>query len=214
MQSEFRHMQETMPVKKLRRERSHWLDPKEEDEKLAWEVPTKEESLGAYVHRSVDAREKPGLEKWWSSVKFSIAHPWLDYDNEYARYVKAAGEAPRKKDDFGVDEHIEKAAERGAAIVGRVVTSANVEPMLDHGEGGSARDIALDIFFGREDPDRELYPVKKYYAKRYLMIKKLPGQKKWRLYSKDGSRNLGTFDSKAAAMKHEREVEFFKRRKR
>jgi len=49
------------------------------------------------------------------------------------------------------------------------------------------------------------------------MIRKI-GARKWRLYSrslnpKTGKRrNLGTFDSKMAALKHERAVQFFKRR--
>ena len=49
------------------------------------------------------------------------------------------------------------------------------------------------------------------------MIRKLPSGK-YRLYSrkinpKTGKRrNLGTFDSRAAAEKHEREIQFFKRR--
>lgn len=48
------------------------------------------------------------------------------------------------------------------------------------------------------------------------MIRKLSSGK-YRLYSrslhpKTGKRrNLGTFDSKAAAMKHEREIQYFKR---
>jgi len=51
------------------------------------------------------------------------------------------------------------------------------------------------------------------------MIRKLPSGK-YRLYSlrknpKTGKRrNLGTFSTRAAAEKHEREVEFFKRRTR
>lgn len=44
------------------------------------------------------------------------------------------------------------------------------------------------------------------------MIRKLPNQRKWRLYGTSTGRNLGTFKSKAAAEKHEREVQFFKRR--
>ena len=36
---------------------------------------------------------------------------------------------------------------------------------------------------------------------------------KWRLYSKDGSRNLGTFDSKAEAVRHEEQVNYFKSHK-
>jgi len=44
------------------------------------------------------------------------------------------------------------------------------------------------------------------------MIRKLPNQNKWRLYSSKG-RNLGTFSSKEKAEKHEREVQFFKHKK-
>lgn len=51
------------------------------------------------------------------------------------------------------------------------------------------------------------------------MIRKL-GPRRYRLYSlrknpRTGKRrNLGTFSSRAAALRHEREVEFFKRRPR
>jgi hypothetical protein len=51
------------------------------------------------------------------------------------------------------------------------------------------------------------------------MIRKL-GHRKYRLYSlrknpRTGKRrNLGTFTSRAAALRHERQVEFFKRRGR
>jgi len=40
-------------------------------------------------------------------------------------------------------------------------------------------------------------------------IRKLPSGK-YRLYSKDDKKNLGTFDSRSAAEKHEREVQYFK----
>ncbi len=49
------------------------------------------------------------------------------------------------------------------------------------------------------------------------MIRKIAGGK-YRLYSRKKNpktgkrRNLGTFDSKAAALKHERAVQYFKRR--
>lgn len=44
-----------------------------------------------------------------------------------------------------------------------------------------------------------------------LVIKQVGS--KWRLYSQDGSKNLGTFDSKAEAEKHERQVNYFKSHK-
>jgi hypothetical protein len=49
------------------------------------------------------------------------------------------------------------------------------------------------------------------------MIRKLPSGR-YRLYSRKKNprtgrrRNLGTFRSRAAAMRHEREIQFFKRR--
>jgi hypothetical protein len=46
------------------------------------------------------------------------------------------------------------------------------------------------------------------------MIRKLPGQRKWRLYSLKTGRNLGTYPSKAKAVARERQVQFFKRAKR
>ena len=53
-----------------------------------------------------------------------------------------------------------------------------------------------------------------------MVIRKLPKQNKWRLYSKmvnpatGKPRNLGTFPSKAKAEKHERDVQYFKHRGR
>jgi hypothetical protein len=52
----------------------------------------------------------------------------------------------------------------------------------------------------------------------FQMIRKLPSGK-WRLYSRKVDpntkrrKNLGTFESKEAAQKHERAVQFFKRHK-
>jgi hypothetical protein len=52
-----------------------------------------------------------------------------------------------------------------------------------------------------------------------MVIKKIPGKKLWRLYSRSVNpktgkkRNLGTFKSKEDAVKHERQVQFFKRRR-
>ena len=46
------------------------------------------------------------------------------------------------------------------------------------------------------------------------MIRKLPNKRKWRLYSESTGKNLGTFNSKKAAEKHEREIQFFKYKNR
>jgi hypothetical protein len=47
-----------------------------------------------------------------------------------------------------------------------------------------------------------------------MVIRKLPGRRAYRLYSKETHRNLGTFPTRTAAVKHEREVQFFKRRRK
>lgn len=51
-----------------------------------------------------------------------------------------------------------------------------------------------------------------------MVLRKLPGRRRWRLYSRKPNprtgrrRNLGTFPTHAAARKHEREAQSFKRR--
>lgn len=45
-----------------------------------------------------------------------------------------------------------------------------------------------------------------------MVIRKLPGQRKFRIYSKMTGKNLGTFKTRPAAEKHLRDIEFFKRR--
>lgn len=43
-------------------------------------------------------------------------------------------------------------------------------------------------------------------------IRKLPNGK-YRIYSIKTGKNLGTFNTRAAALKHEREIEYFKHKK-
>jgi hypothetical protein len=43
-----------------------------------------------------------------------------------------------------------------------------------------------------------------------MVIRKLPGQNKWRLTSKTSGRNLGTYPTRAGAVARERQVSFFK----
>lgn len=77
------------------------------------------------------------------------------------------------------------------------------------------RPIADITFRGGHRPPTQATPVSNTDSEA-VMIRKLKSGK-YRLYSrkkdpKTGKRrNLGTFDSKAAAEKHEREVQYFKR---
>lgn len=43
-----------------------------------------------------------------------------------------------------------------------------------------------------------------------MVIRKLPNKNKWRLYSSESHRNLGTFNSIKKALDREKQVNFFK----
>jgi hypothetical protein len=46
----------------------------------------------------------------------------------------------------------------------------------------------------------------------HSMIRKI-GPNKYRIFSRKTGKNLGTFDSKVLALKHEKEINYFKHRK-
>jgi len=45
------------------------------------------------------------------------------------------------------------------------------------------------------------------------MIRKMPNKNVWKLYSKDGSKVLGTFKSRKKAVDRERQIQYFKNKK-
>jgi|TARA_R100000479_G_scaffold174285_1_gene122201 hypothetical protein len=45
------------------------------------------------------------------------------------------------------------------------------------------------------------------------MIRKTRNKNQWKLFSKDGSKVLGTFRSKKKAQERERQIQYFKNRK-
>jgi hypothetical protein len=85
-----------------------------------------------------------GTKAFLDGVKQETQHPVKSLDREYERYRDAAGK-PRTR-----ERGVQRAEERGAALIGRVVTQANMEPLLDHGGKQNVRDVLLDIEFGRE----------------------------------------------------------------
>jgi hypothetical protein len=46
------------------------------------------------------------------------------------------------------------------------------------------------------------------------MIRKFPGKQKYGLYSLKTHKRLGTFPSRVAALRRERQIQYFKRQKR
>jgi hypothetical protein len=74
-----------------------------------------------------------------------------------------------------------------------------------HVVGMSVKDKDAKIFKSLHENNREV-------AKQYKVIRKLPGKNKFRLYSKETHRNLGTYPSKELAIKREKQINFFKNR--
>jgi len=66
-----------------------------------------------------------------------------------------------------------------------------------------------DVKFGEDDII--IYPIDRKWVIEEV-IRKLPSGK-WRLYSKDRKKILGTFDTKEAALNRERQIQFFKHMK-
>lgn len=86
----------------------------------------------------------PGWEKFRDGVKGEL-HLATSLDKEWLRYQRASGNG---RPNLAGDRY-ERAQQRGTALFGRVVTMANVEPMLDHTKGENVREASFDVLFGR-----------------------------------------------------------------
>lgn len=91
-----------------------------------------------------------------------------------------------------ITESVAKPDQIGAEFEPKDISPVLGEPEKDHPMDGMLVGEAEEV--NEEEVDE--------------MIRKLGD--KYRLYSKDGKKNLGTFDSRKAAEKHEREVQYFK----
>jgi len=112
-----------------------------------------------FISGNLKSTEDHSLDKWWSSVKYTLLHPFKDADGEWVEYNMLAGHPIHLSDD-----KMERAEQRGAAIFARVASQANIEPLIERGKNRSFRQVALDLAFGRrtgdEKDDEEL--IKRY----------------------------------------------------
>jgi hypothetical protein len=123
-----------------------------ESNKDAWWKTSNKEDLKSYVKRNTEGHEKNGLKKFEKGVKETIFHPEKDLDGEWKEYTSVADNkyyGPQGKSEKLSKDKIIRTEQRGAALVGRVVSQANVEPLIDKNEDRSFRDIMMDIEFGR-----------------------------------------------------------------
>jgi hypothetical protein len=120
--------------------------------KHAWWKTNNKEDLKMYVKRNVDGHEKHGLEKFEKGVGNMARHPIKDLDGEWKEYTSVASNdyyGPQGQSEKLSRDKYERTVQRGSALVGRIVTQANVEPIIDKNQDRSFRDIMLDIEFGR-----------------------------------------------------------------
>lgn len=103
-----------------------------------------EENPVDYIDRSVRSEREHSFDDFWKGVKSLAWHPLEEMDKDWLSYQKAAKVEPKLSPD-----RVERSMERGAALLGRVVTMSNVEPLIDHEEGKNMREALIDIEFGR-----------------------------------------------------------------
>jgi hypothetical protein len=117
--------------------------PKEDED---WSARP-EEDANQYVRRSLRGSGRSADQKmrdFSQGVRNTLFHPINELDKEWCGLERAAG-----KDGIPAADRMERVAERGAALVGRVITQANAEPLIDKGKGRNFRGITTDIIFGR-----------------------------------------------------------------
>jgi len=115
---------------------------------------TKNEQALPFIERNMDTQtEGDGLQQFKEDVAEMARHPMKDLDGEWEEYTSLAENKPYGK--YGVpeklsDDKVLRAQQRAAALFGRVVSQANVEPLVDKREcDRSVRDIGVDFLFGR-----------------------------------------------------------------
>jgi hypothetical protein len=108
-------------------------------------VSNKNETLNEYINRNLKKNRDDNIKDFWTGVKDVLLHPVTEGQKDFQSYEEAAGHGriPLAKDNVG------RAEEAGAGIVGRVVSQANMEPMLDHGKDRTFREDIIDLEFGR-----------------------------------------------------------------
>jgi hypothetical protein len=108
-------------------------------------IGNKNQSAKDFVHDNINGHhDDDRLGHFWSATKHTLFRPADDLDSDWVSFNNAAGRKVVPSGDL-----IQRGEERGAALLGRVITLANVEPMIDHDQGRSFRDSMIDLEFGR-----------------------------------------------------------------
>jgi hypothetical protein len=119
-------------------------------------IGTADESPGKFIKENLRATEDHSIEHYAKGVEYVLKHPLKDLDGDWESYNESAGNG-----HVELSKHpIERAEERGAALFGRVLSQANMEPLIERGQGRTFREITMDVAFGRRSgvtDDSELH---------------------------------------------------------
>lgn len=101
-------------------------------------------AIREYLHDNLGSNgDTDKITAFWNGASHTLFRPMDDLDCDWKSYNHTIGR------DVVVHNTMDKWTNRGAALVGRVVTLANIEPLLDHENGRSFRDSMVDLEFGR-----------------------------------------------------------------
>jgi hypothetical protein len=108
------------------------------------------ESAKDYAERNLKSslEGKDRIKLFEEGVKKTIFQPGKDLDEEWQEYTWLKTGKP---EPLSPDGTMERYIQRGAALVGRVTTQANIEPLLDTKMERSFRDSSMDFMFGRKE---------------------------------------------------------------
>lgn len=103
-----------------------------------------DENPGEFIKENLESHEDHSIEHYAKGIEYVLKHPFKDLDGDWLSYNEAAG------NHVELSKHpVERAEERGAALFGRVLSQANMEPLIERGQGRTFREITMDIAFGR-----------------------------------------------------------------
>jgi len=113
-----------------------------------WQDTSSHEGAKQYVERNLKSNfqgtPEDRVRDFARGVREMALTPMHDYDEEWEEFSTVAG-----KPELLSDDPMERWSQRGAAIFGRVITQANVEPIVDYHKDRNFREIMMDIAFGR-----------------------------------------------------------------
>lgn len=115
---------------------------KRKAKKRKYDAGKKVDDVQSYIRR--EAGSNGEKHDFMHEVSEQIRHPIRDMDGDWKSMVTASGHKYRKENGIDLVE------DRAAATVGKVLSQANIEPLVDKNEAQRpAREVSIDVLFGR-----------------------------------------------------------------